>query len=256
MKILQIHNRYKGGLSGEDVVVEQERQLLERYGHRVDQYFAFNSDLDTRSLRRSIYVGLNSIWLQPAYQQVLANVYKYQPDIVHIHNTFATLSPSIFWALKRVGVASVLTLHNFRLTCATSVLLRNGRPCQACVGHLPLAVRRYRCCYDASLATGLSISTSQLITWHAKNLRQESGCIHRSNRVFRVDYGSRRSAPRKMYVKPNFITVAPDQQPSLDQKEKQIIYAGQITAAKGVDLLITAWLKNPATHGLSLGPSR
>src|SRR3712207_7019781 len=46
---------------------------------------------------------------------VLQNV---QPDLVHVHNFFPLLSPSIFDACLAKRVPAVWTVHNFRVACA------------------------------------------------------------------------------------------------------------------------------------------
>ena len=40
-------------------------------------------------------------------------------DVVHIHNTFPLLSPSVLYACRDAGVPVVVTLHNYKLLCAS-----------------------------------------------------------------------------------------------------------------------------------------
>jgi len=59
------------------------------------------------------------------------------PDVVHVHNTFAAASPSVFRAVGDVPV--VQTLHNYRWVCPVATAFRDGHACTDCVG-LPVAL--------------------------------------------------------------------------------------------------------------------
>ena len=49
-----------------------------------------------------------------------------KPDVVHSHNTFPLISPSLHWACAREGVPIVQTIHNYRLLCLSAFLFREG----------------------------------------------------------------------------------------------------------------------------------
>ena len=59
---------------------------------------------------------------------------EFQPDVVHLHNVYHQLSPSILGPLARRGVPAVMTLHDYKLTCPTYRMLDHGQICNACVG--------------------------------------------------------------------------------------------------------------------------
>ncbi len=62
---------------------------------------------------------------------------KENPDVVHCHNTFPLISPSIYWACAKEGVPVVQTLHNYRLLCLNAFLFRQSR----CVKGYDLGVK-------------------------------------------------------------------------------------------------------------------
>jgi glycosyltransferase involved in cell wall biosynthesis len=55
----------------------------------------------------------------------------FDPDVVHVHNTFPSISRS---ALSKVASPLVLTLHNYRHFCVNGLLFRQGRICHDCLG--------------------------------------------------------------------------------------------------------------------------
>jgi len=58
----------------------------------------------------------------------------FRPDVVHLHNIYHQLSPSILRPLARRGVPAVMTLHDYKLACPTYRFLDHGKICEACLG--------------------------------------------------------------------------------------------------------------------------
>ena len=52
----------------------------------------------------------------------------YRPDIVHLHNIYHHLSPSVLRPLRARAIPSVMTLHDFKLACPTHRFMA-GRSC-------------------------------------------------------------------------------------------------------------------------------
>ena len=68
-----------------------------------------------------------------------------RPDVVHLHNIYHQLTPSILDAARARGVPVVMTLHDYKLVCPRYDMLRHGSPCDACVEEGPTGCLRYRC---------------------------------------------------------------------------------------------------------------
>ena len=135
MKVLLAHNFYRSNApSGEDGVFRNERQLLESRGVEVVSYERFNDDIDDRTLPAKIRVALDTAWSDKSFCELNKILQKERPDIVHFHNTFPLISPSAYAACRENRIPVVQTLHNYRLICPGGLLLRDGRPCEACVG--------------------------------------------------------------------------------------------------------------------------
>ena len=52
-----------------------------------------------------------------------------------------------------------MTVHNYRLMCLNGMLLRDGRPCEDCVGRSPWAGVRHRCYRDSVIASTAAAAT-------------------------------------------------------------------------------------------------
>ena len=134
MTILVAHNRYRVR-GGEDSVFESECRMLEEAGHRVVRYEKTNSDIPDRGGRLGLV--LRTLWNPETCREVRALIRAERPDVLHCHNTFPLISPSIYYAAAREGVPVVQTLHNYRLACLNGFLFRDGSVCERCLGRAP-----------------------------------------------------------------------------------------------------------------------
>jgi glycosyltransferase involved in cell wall biosynthesis len=82
-----------------------------------------------------------------------------RPDVVHFHNVYGRLTTSILAEARRRRVPAVLTAHDYKLVCPSYLMLRDGKPCEACVdgGFYRCALRR---CHKNSLATS-AVNTAE-----------------------------------------------------------------------------------------------
>ncbi len=132
MKILALHNYYQRP-GGEDRVFASEAALLENHKHTVIRLSESNTSIGSGGLK----AAGQAIWSFSSLQKVRRAVEEHKPDVIHAHNTFPLLSPSVYLAGREASVAVVQTLHNYRLLCpgATFMLQRRalrrvlGQPC-------------------------------------------------------------------------------------------------------------------------------
>ena len=130
MKILLVHTHYQQP-GGEDQVFADEARLLANSGHQVVRYTLHNDAIDGMSRLR---VAGRTIFSTEAYRDLRALLRRERPDVMHCTNTFPLISPAAYYAARRARVPVVQTLHNYRLLCANSMFLRDGRPCEDCLG--------------------------------------------------------------------------------------------------------------------------
>jgi glycosyltransferase involved in cell wall biosynthesis len=149
LRIVVAHNRYQLR-GGEDAVFEEEVAMLRHRGHQVRLYERDNSDLAGIAAPQA---AVQTLWSTRTTREVGTLLDEFQPQVMHVHNTFPLISPSIYWAAARRGVPVVQTLHNFRLLCPQALMLRDGRPCEDCVGHLPWPGVRHACYRESRAQT-------------------------------------------------------------------------------------------------------
>ena len=247
LRVLVVHNRYRSEQpSGENRVVDQETALLADAGHRVSTFDRRSDDIATMSLLEKAAVPFRVPWNPAVRSELATRLREEQPDIVHIHNTFPLLSPSVVAACADAGVPAVATLHNYTMVCPPGTLYRDGRVCTDCVGTMPLPALRHGCYRGSSLAT-IPLAVNML----ANRRRWWSGvarffCISDAQRHILVQAGM---PARRLVVKHNFV-VDPGNRRS--GPGEYLLYLGRLTDEKGVRLLMTAWDRVEAGGGLGL----
>ncbi len=239
MKILVVHNKYRQA-GGEDAVVSAEVALLRAQGFDVEEYFATNESAGG-GWRGTVDLIGSSAWSQKIYSDLREVCVRFRPDVAHIHNFWMKLSPSVHEAMCDEGVATVQTLHNFRLLCVNALLLRNGAVCEDCVGRMPWrgVIRRcYRHSFFASAAVARMISASTRRRIWADKVDAYIALSNSSRSRFIAG-----GIPAdRIFVKPNFVW--PRQaDASTPQDSRTFVYAGRLSEEKGILVLLEAWAR-------------
>jgi len=236
LRVLVVHNRYRTEQpSGEDTVVDQEVELLREAGHVVDRFERRSDDIASMSLPRKAMVPLTVPWNPAARTALGARLRAERPDVVHVHNTFPLLSPSVLDACRAAGVPVVATLHNYLQVCPSGTLYRDGATCTECVGKLPLPAVRHGCYRGSSLATvplTINLLANRRRWWSTVS---RFLCISGAQRDTLVANGMPADL---LTVKYNFVT---DVGVRRTGPGEHLLYLGRLTEEKGVRLLMAAW---------------
>src|SRR6202020_2778274 len=156
---------------GEDTVVASESELLTTHGHTVERLNVDNDHIHGPLSR--IATSFTSLYSSQSSRLLQRAIRKAEPDIVHVHNFFPTLSPSVFYACAEAGVPVVHTLHNYRILCASATLFRDGHICEECVSRRSIVPGIRHACYRSSrmgsAVAGLGMELhDQIGTWASK----------------------------------------------------------------------------------------
>lgn len=234
MKLLIIHNNYQSNnIGGEDIVYKNELEFLQiKLGEEnVFSYEVSNDDISKFRLLFEIWFSFKH------YQNIKEIVQKNNIQIVHIHNFFPLLTPSVFKAARDGGAKVVHTLHNYRLWCISGILYRSGCGiCEKCIKSRFSLAGIFNKCYRKSLLQSL---VAQMAFW-----------FYRATKVFdTIDYffvltNFQKEKAKSLGIdesriipKPNSLSMS-----FATQKEKQdYIYVGRLEESKGIYELLKVW---------------
>ncbi|MEV5962719.1 glycosyltransferase [Kribbella sp. NPDC051952] len=236
MKILLVHNRYRSTApSGENRVVDQESEALAAAGHEVTHFERHSDDIESWPAWQKATLPARVVW-NPTSRRDLAAVLKDErPDVVHVHNTFPLLSPSVLYACRDAGVPVVITLHNYKLLCASGDFFRDGEVCHDCAGGNPTPAVVHRCYRGSALATSTTVLNARSHRRSWRDLVSAYIFISESQRQLMTGMNF---DPDRSFVKHNMV---PYDGPVGGSPERQVAYVGRLDAAKGAPLLMKGW---------------
>jgi glycosyltransferase involved in cell wall biosynthesis len=236
LKILFIHNSYQN-FGGEDAVISAEISLLRSHNHEVATYFRSNDEIPKMSI---FSLACQTLWSSRTISDLLQIIESFHPDVIHVHNTFPLISPSVYWVAARTGVPLVQTLHNFRLMCLNALYLRKGKVCEDCLGHLPL-LGVFRMCYRGSIGASAVIAGMLLFHRYLGTYRKKVSLYIAFNEFCRNKFIAG-GLPRELIrVKPNFV----DDFNNQDIQRSGLLFVGRLSMEKGIQSLLNAALLLP-----------
>ena len=230
-RVLVVHNAYQHR-GGEDTVVESEIALLRSHGHEVETWFRSNDDVPGMS---SLSLARDMLWSDRTKHELADFVHRFHPDLIHAHNTFPLISPSLYWAAARAGVPVVQTLHNYRLMCLNALFLREGKVCEDCMGHLPWRGVARACYRGSHVASG---ALAGMLTLH-RGLGTYRNKVQRYialNEFCRGKFIEGGLPAERVVVKPNFVDVDMPEPVARDG----LLFVGRLAMEKGIATLVEA----------------
>lgn len=236
MRILTIHNYYKQA-GGEDTVFHAEAALLEQHGHQVEQLTFSNKEVN--SLAEKLSAALGVVYNPGSAKLVEKRIKAFRPDVIHVHNFFPLLSPSVFYVAQRLQVPIVMTLHNYRLVCPSALLYYNGKVQTENLNKVfPIGAIRQKVYRDSTAQTASVVLTTGihkvLGTWQQK-VDKFIALTPGAAELFRNS--SLKLKPKQLAVKPNFTQ---DLGIGQSNREDFFLYVGRLTTEKGIETLLKA----------------
>ncbi len=271
MKILQI-NKFFYRRRGAETYLFDLSAVLRAKGHDVaefamqhpenetspwSQYFVSPVDYSGSSVRKNVKAAMRMLWSREAQHKLEMLLDQFQPDVAHLHNIYHQLSPSILNTLKKRGIPIVLTLHDYKLICPNYELFTENEICNRCKGHRYYNAMLHNCVKDSKALSALAMFEMYLHK-ALQVYEKQVDCFISPSQFLRnqiMDWGEQ---VKRLEVIPNFI--------SLDNHHKNepgvvpmlstdFLYAGSLSRAKGVDVLLDNFMNNRYSSRLLLAGS-
>ena len=247
-KVLMAHNFYQIG-GGEHTVFNNEVELLRKNGHEVITYTRDNKEIN-KSIIKKILLPFTTIWSFKTYREVKRIIKNEKIDIVHCHNTFPLISPSIYYAARKCNVPIVQTIHNFRFLCPCALFYRNGKICEECLDNNNFkSALKHKCYRNSWLQT--------LIVTNMLKIHRKLGTYKKINYIFLTEFNKNKfnkllgNDYQHIFIKPNFVEKKYDlKRPT--ELNNTFVFIGRLDENKGIKELIENWKKLPKEYILHI----
>jgi glycosyltransferase involved in cell wall biosynthesis len=236
VRILLIHNSYQKR-GGEEVLFETERRVLLARGHEVLEYCRTNDEIRRATTVEKLTLPLRTVWAWDSYSDVRKICVEKRPSVALAFNTMPLVSPAVVYACRSAKTPLIQHIQNYRLMCAAGTLFRDGGVCEECLDHGAWRGVLHACYRDSRLASATVTAHTTLHKIAKTWSRKVNAFIAPS--AFIRDFAVRGGIPHdKIYLKPNCVEPDPGRR---GEWERFALFAGRLSAEKGIWTLIRAW---------------
>lgn len=229
------HNFYSSDVpSGENAAVEADVRLLRNAGITVETLFT-HSDSIGDGARGRFAVLAKLFGSRTADQYVATAVKQRGVNLLHVHNLYPLISPSVIRAAKRCGIPVVATVHNYRLVCAKGTYFRNGHICTSCNARTWAWPAVAYGCYRGSRAQSLALTSA--MSFHRTTWSLVDRWLGVSS--FVAGFLERAGIPAHRIRVRSGLPYATGQ--PAKHRGAGILFAGRLDPSKGIGLLLEAW---------------
>jgi len=189
------------------------------------------------SIKDRIVTASNILYSFEAKEKIERIIEIERPDIAHLNNIYHQISPSILHSLKKADIPIVMTLHDYKMVCASYSMMAGGAICEACRDK-----RFYNCflkkCVKNSRAKSL-LNTLEMYLHHRLLHIYDLVDIFISPSRFLKSKLEEMGFRGKIIYLPNFVDIE-SFTPGFDSAGKAIVYFGRLSREKGLLTLIEA----------------
>jgi glycosyltransferase involved in cell wall biosynthesis len=199
-------------------------------------YIDYENINASKNIENALKVFSRCIYYKAARKKLKLLINIIKPDIVHLNNIHAHLTPSIIDEIKNFNIPVVWTLHDFKLICPDSHLSYHGKLCEDCKNY-----RFYNCllkrCKKGSFGASFIASIEAYI--HSfLNIKNKVNFFISPSKFLRnkfIEFGWQKNKIIHIY---HFLTpISVKEDASLNT---YILYYGEVSSRKGISTLINA----------------
>ena len=249
MKVL-VANKFLFNNGGAETVFFQERTFLTNAGTEVIDFamqherniqspyaahFVSRKDYRTGGSLAKTMSALSLIHSHEAVSKLASLIDQTRPDLMHCHNIYHQLTPSIVGVAKSRGIPVVLTLHDTKPVCPVHTRMRDGQLCSLCSAGDFHHVLTYRCS-EGSIAQSATLYMEAVIQRWLGSYEKVDRFLAPSQ--FMRDSVLRRFSADRVELLYNGVDVTSI--PASDQDKGYVLYCGRLAQGKGAETLLQA----------------
>lgn len=259
MRVLLINNfHYLRG--GSDRIYFETARILKDKGHEVGFFSTQSEENEATSFSKNFVRNKELNQLQGIFTKIQSAkefIYnaeavvklgqllaEFKPDIVHLHIFQSRLSSAIVKTIKKAGIPSVMTVHEYKMLCPVYICLDSQREiCEKCAGgnYLPGIVKK--CTQNSYLASTINAVESMVRDKFFNYENNIDAFVYPSRFIKDKHIQYKEALKNKSYVIHNLIDLKKFS--ASEQKENYYLYYGRLSREKGISTLVKAWKNFP-----------
>jgi glycosyltransferase involved in cell wall biosynthesis len=257
MNILQV-NKFHYPRGGADIYYLELGKALEKAGHNVayfsmlhpknqsseySKYFVSRLSFNEGSLKDKLKTPGRMIYSLEAKRKFKKLIEDFKPDIIHIHNIYHQISPSILDVAARYKIPVVMHLHDYKLVCPNYQLFAHGKICEDCKPTKYYKCVKNRCfknsCTKSTLAALEMYIHHSILKIHKKNISSFiAPSLFMKNKV--AEFGWDENKIKVIYNPYSASLTANEDEKNRIEKDNYLLYFGRLSKEKGLSVLIRA----------------
>jgi len=253
MKILQV-NKYHYPRGGADRYYLDLGSRLEALGHQVayfamkhpknlpspwSRYFISRVSYNEQAWRYALKIPGRAIYSLEAKRKFSKLLKEFRPDVIHIHNIYHQLSPSILDVAAKFKIPVVMHVHDYKLVCPNHALFVNNQVCEKCLKKNYWPAVKNNCVKNSRIASLLS-SLEMYLHHTSWKIYEKNISVYLTPSLFLKNILIKSGWPSEKILVVNNAFSAGLPTPLETQKEDYFLYFGRLSSEKGVDLAIKA----------------
>lgn len=256
MKILQI-NKFSYIEGGTERYYIELSKLLKKHGHEI-AYFSMNDPRNFATKWSKCFVGNISfgkvnykngfnivkrmIYSLEAKEKINKLLDEFHPDIVHIHNIYNHISPSILPEIKKRNIPIIQTVHDYHMLAPNKNLFHSESVCEISKRTSYYKSILHKCVKNSFWATCISVTTlyiHKIIGLYSKYI----DCYVSPSRFAKnllIEYGYDK---KNVKVIPYFTVLRNNK--SSGKQRRYLLYFGRLSPEKGLLFLLNVMKEIP-----------
>lgn len=258
MKILQV-NQYYYPRGGADKYFLDLSQSLTDLGHEVavfsmkhpnnlesiwSKYFVSRVSFNNQNLLDYLKTPGRVLYSLEAKRKFKKLLKDFKPDIIHCHNIYHHISPSILDAAYALNIPVVMHLHDYKLICPNHMLFVKGKYCEDCKPDKYFNCIKNKCIKN-SLSGSILASIEMYLHHNILKIYEKKVNLYIAPSNFMkntvVSFGHDANQIEVVYNPHNLVNeslILNEEKPS--SAANYLLYFGRLSEEKGLNTLIEA----------------
>lgn len=251
MRIL-LANKYNFPKGGADKYYLFLKDAWEKAGHKVavfamehpdnlpspwSKYFVSNIDFHG-SFKDKLRSPGRIIYSFEAKRKFAALLDDFKPDIVHFHNIYHQISPSVLPEVKKRRLPAIMHLHDYKLFCPNYLMYAGGQICQNCLDQKGYCPCFWHNCYSSRPRSALAVLEMALHHKLWKIYEKNLDCLIAPSR-FMADL-AKKAGWKNDQVELVYNPAPEVSETNVSQEDGAFLYFGRLSQEKGIEDLLAA----------------